>query len=231
MISLGTMFSVARRSALPSLSLLSAPVTGVRFVSIMSSLSNNPGAYRKKKRLGRGPSSGKGKTSGRGMNGQKQKEKVARWHEGGQTPMHKMLPKFGFNVYQKKKYVKLNLDRVQSWIEQGRLDPSKPITMKHLLDSRACRGIKDGVKLLANVRISVFTCQMQVACADLNVSAPTGKRELQVSYQHHRQRCLKRSCQGRPGPRRKSNLAILQPTEYVPSHTSLSISIPHTNSF
>lgn len=48
--------------------------------------------------------------------------------------------------------MKLNLDRVQEWIEQGRLDPTKPITMKHLLDSRACRGVKDGVKLLGNVR-------------------------------------------------------------------------------
>ncbi|KAK9244550.1 ribosomal protein L18e/L15P [Lipomyces tetrasporus] len=118
--------------------------------SVMSALGNVPTAYRKAKRVGRGPSSGKGKTSGRGMNGQKQKESVHPWFEGGQTPLHKTLPKIGFTNNFAQDLVKLNLGRLQEWIDKGRIDPSKPVTMKHLLDSRACRGIKDGVKLLAD---------------------------------------------------------------------------------
>ncbi|KAK9469128.1 ribosomal protein L18e/L15P [Lipomyces arxii] len=117
--------------------------------TIMSALTNNRDAYRRAKRLGRGPSSGKGKTSGRGQNGQHKREGNAPWFEGGQTPMHKMLPKLGFRNRGHQDLVKLNVSRLQSWIDQGRLDPTKPITMKELLDSRACRGIKDGVKILA----------------------------------------------------------------------------------
>ncbi|KAK9327825.1 ribosomal protein L18e/L15P [Lipomyces starkeyi] len=118
--------------------------------SVMSALGNVPTAYKKAKRVGRGPSSGKGKTSGRGMNGQKQKESVHPWFEGGQTPLHKTLPKIGFTNTFAQDLVKLNLGRLQEWIDKGRLNPSQLITMRDLLDSRACRGIKDGVKLLAD---------------------------------------------------------------------------------
>ncbi|KAK9236126.1 ribosomal protein L18e/L15P [Lipomyces kononenkoae] len=130
------------------------PLAGQQLVSgkrtVMSALSNVPTAFRKAKRVGRGPSSGKGKTSGRGMNGQKQKESVHPWFEGGQTPLHKTLPKIGFTNNFAQDMVKLNLGRLQEWIDRGRINPSRPITMKHLLDTRACRGIKDGVKLLAD---------------------------------------------------------------------------------
>ncbi|KAK9447409.1 mitochondrial 54S ribosomal protein uL15m [Limtongia smithiae] len=128
-----------------------------RSASIMSTLYNVPSSYKKKKRVGRGPSSGKGKTSGRGMNGQKQKESVAPWFEGGQTPMSKLLPKLGFSNYGRKDYVKVNLSKIQQWIDMGRLDPTQPITMKHLLDSRLCHGIKDGVKLLADGKETLTT--------------------------------------------------------------------------
>ncbi|KAK9463316.1 mitochondrial 54S ribosomal protein uL15m [Lipomyces oligophaga] len=129
---------------------LQKAVQSKRHGSIIANLRNVPSSYSKKKRVGRGPSSGKGKTSGRGSKGQKQKESVQPWFEGGQTPISKLFPKIGFRSRIKKDYVQLNLERVQEWIDAGRLDSSEPITMKHLLDSRLCRGIKDGVKLLGN---------------------------------------------------------------------------------
>jgi hypothetical protein len=73
--------------------------------------------------------------------------------------------------------VKLNLGRLQEWIDKGRLNPSQPITMRDLLDSRACRGIKDGVKLLADVSYMSFVEWHQVF-ANINY---TGKGKFQDS--------------------------------------------------
>ncbi|MCJ1474891.1 YmL10 [Lambiella insularis] len=121
-----------------------------RHASILSSLSDNPSAYNKKIRRGRGPSSGKGKTSGRGHKGQKQHGKVPRGFNGGQTPLEVVHGTRGFvNVFSVD-MVPLNLSKVQSWIDQGRIDPSRPITIKELADSNCVGKIRDGVKLLAD---------------------------------------------------------------------------------
>ncbi|KAI9783246.1 MAG: YmL10 [Geoglossum umbratile] len=119
-----------------------------RPVSILSSLSDNASAYNKRIRRGRGPSSGKGKTSGRGHKGQKQHGKVPRGFQGGQTPVEIVKGERGFTNNFSVEMSVLNLDRVQSWIDQGRLDPLKQITLKELVESRCLHGIKDGVKLL-----------------------------------------------------------------------------------
>ncbi|KAF2185857.1 ribosomal protein L15 [Zopfia rhizophila CBS 207.26] len=123
-----------------------------RSASILSSLSDVPSAYKKKIRRGRGPSSGKGKTAGRGQKGQHAHGKVPAGFEGGQTKLSITQPVRGKNKHVpfKVEMSPINLDRIQSWIDQGRLDPSKPITMKELNDSRCLHGVKkDGVKLLA----------------------------------------------------------------------------------
>ncbi|KAF2503189.1 ribosomal protein L15 [Lophium mytilinum] len=120
-----------------------------RAASILSSLSDNAGAYSKRKRLGRGPASGKGKTSGRGQKGQKAHGKVPAGFNGGQTKLEVTQGPRGFLNHFSVDMSPLNLDRLQNWIDQGRLDPSKPITMKELNDSRCLHGVKDGVKLLA----------------------------------------------------------------------------------
>lgn len=120
--------------------------------SILASLHDNPDALRKNvKRLGRGPGSGKGKTAGRGHKGQKARSGngAPRGFEGGQTPISRLFPKRGFNNHGEEVLSPLNLDSLQSWINQGRIDPALPITMKQILDSRVIHGIKDGVKLLA----------------------------------------------------------------------------------
>ncbi|KAF2262985.1 ribosomal protein L15 [Lojkania enalia] len=122
-----------------------------RAASILSSLSDNPGAYNKRVRRGRGPASGKGKTAGRGQKGQHAHGKVPAGFEGGQTRLAITTPPRGKNKYNpfKVEMSPINLDRIQSWIDQGRLDPSKPITMRELHKSRCLHGVKrHGVKLL-----------------------------------------------------------------------------------
>jgi large subunit ribosomal protein L15 len=125
-----------------------------RCASILSSLSDNKGADNKKIRRGRGPASGKGKTGGRGQKGQHAHGKVPAGFEGGQTPQSITNPDRGRNKYNPftVEMSPINLDRIQSWIDQGRLDPTKPITMKELHKSRCLHGVKrHGVKLLARV--------------------------------------------------------------------------------
>ncbi|KAK3209909.1 hypothetical protein GRF29_44g1037238 [Pseudopithomyces chartarum] len=123
-----------------------------RSASILSSLSDTKGAYSKKIRKGRGPASGKGKTAGRGQKGQHAHGKVPAGFQGGQTPLSITKPERGRDKYNpfKVEMSPINLDRIQSWIDQGRLDPSRPITMKELNQSRCLHGVKrHGVKLLA----------------------------------------------------------------------------------
>ncbi|KAF2863166.1 ribosomal protein L15 [Piedraia hortae CBS 480.64] len=121
-----------------------------RNASILSSLSNVKSSYSHPKRVGRGPSSGKGKTSGRGHKGQKQHGKVPAGFTGGQTPDHIVHGERGFVNHFSSKFSKVNLDKIQYWIDKGRLDPSKVITVRELVKSRCIHGIqRDGVKLLA----------------------------------------------------------------------------------
>ncbi|KAF1962186.1 ribosomal protein L15 [Byssothecium circinans] len=129
-----------------------APFLQQRNASILSSLSDNKGAYNKRIRRGRGPASGKGKTAGRGQKGQHAHGKVPAGFEGGQTPLSITTPVRGREKYNpfKVEMSPINLDRIQSWIDQGRLDTSKPITMRELNKSRCIHGVKrNGVKLLA----------------------------------------------------------------------------------
>ncbi|EXJ84008.1 large subunit ribosomal protein L15 [Capronia epimyces CBS 606.96] len=121
-----------------------------RSASILSSLSDTPGAYNKRIRRGRGPASGKGGKSGRGSDGQKQHGKVPAGFNGGQTPEHIVHGKYGFTNLHATEMSPINLNRIQSWIDQKRLDPSQPITLLELVRSRALHGIKDGVKLLGD---------------------------------------------------------------------------------
>ncbi|KAH9828902.1 hypothetical protein Tdes44962_MAKER02331 [Teratosphaeria destructans] len=123
-----------------------------RSASILSQLSDNKGAYSKRIRVGRGPSSGYGKTSGRGHKGQKQHGKVPVGMQGGQTPDWKVHGRRGQNLPSQfvKDFSKVNLDKIQAWIDKGRLDAEKVITLKELGSSRCVHGVgADGVKLLA----------------------------------------------------------------------------------
>jgi large subunit ribosomal protein L15 len=115
----------------------------------LNELSDRPGATRAKKRLGRGVGSGLGKTSGRGIKGQKARAGVAiKGFEGGQMPLHRRLPKRGFNNIFAKKFNELNLGKIQAAVDSGRLDGKKPITVEALREAGLIRRAKDGVRLL-----------------------------------------------------------------------------------
>ncbi|KAJ9474768.1 54S ribosomal protein L10, mitochondrial [Pseudozyma hubeiensis] len=104
-----------------------------------------------RKRLGRGPSSGRGGTSTRGHKGQKARAgngKPVPGFEGGQTPLTRRYPKRGFNNVHGQTFVPVNLDKIQHWIDRGLLDPSRPITAKELYETRCVHSLKDGVKIL-----------------------------------------------------------------------------------
>ena len=116
----------------------------------LNELRDNPGAAKKAKRVGRGPGSGKGKTAGRGIKGQKSRSGVAiNGYEGGQMPLYQRLPKRGFNKPNRKQYAVINLGNLQTFIEAGKIDAKKDITEDVLVESGLVRRKRDGVRLLA----------------------------------------------------------------------------------
>ena len=120
----------------------------------LNEIRDRPGSTKPKKRLGRGPGSGLGKTSGRGMKGQKSRSGVAiKGFEGGQMPLHRRLPKRGFNNIFAKDFNEVNVGRVQSAIDAGKLDAKSPITVEALLAAGVIRRVRDGVRLLGNGEI------------------------------------------------------------------------------
>lgn len=115
----------------------------------LNEISDRPGATKAKKRLGRGIGSGLGKTSGRGQKGQKSRSGVAvKGFEGGQMPIHRRLPKRGFNNLFAKDFNEVNLGRVQAAIEAKKLDVKNPVTVQALLEAGLIRRVRDGVRLL-----------------------------------------------------------------------------------
>src|ERR1700687_5402737 len=117
----------------------------------LNEISDNPGANYKFKRVGRGIGSGKGKTSGRGGKGQTARSGVAiNGFEGGQTPLHRRLPKRGFNnkIFQKD-YKVVNLRRLQQALDAERLTVQDTIDSKALVAAGVLRRVGDGIRLLA----------------------------------------------------------------------------------
>ena len=117
----------------------------------LNDLKDNDGATKQRKRVGRGIGSGKGKTAGRGVKGQKSRSGVAiKGFEGGQMPIHRRLPKRGFNNIFRKDYNELSLSALQEVIEKGKISASETITVEVLVKAGVLKKAKDGVRLLAN---------------------------------------------------------------------------------
>jgi large subunit ribosomal protein L15 len=115
----------------------------------LNEIRENEGAHKKRMRVGRGPGSGKGKTSGRGVKGQKSRSGVAiGGFEGGQMPLYMRMPKRGFNNPNALKLAEVNLWRLQDAIEAKKLDIKKDITGEALVAAGVIRRVKDGVRLL-----------------------------------------------------------------------------------
>ncbi|MCO6383964.1 MAG: 50S ribosomal protein L15 [Vannielia sp.] len=108
------------------------------------------GSTHSKKRVGRGPGSGKGKTAGRGIKGQKSRSGVAiNGYEGGQMPIYQRLPKRGFNKPNRKKFAVVNLGLIQKFVDEGKLDAKGTIDEDALIASGLVRRKLDGVRVLA----------------------------------------------------------------------------------
>ena len=115
----------------------------------LNELRDNAGAAKKRMRVGRGPGSGKGKTAGRGIKGQKSRSGVAiNGYEGGQMPLYQRLPKRGFNKPNRKSYAVVNLGMIQKFVDAGKLDASA-INEDSLVASGLVRRKLDGVRVLA----------------------------------------------------------------------------------
>ncbi|TNC46613.1 50S ribosomal protein L15 [Rubellimicrobium rubrum] len=121
----------------------------------LNELRDNPGASKKKVRVGRGPGSGVGKTAGRGIKGQKSRSGVAiGGYEGGQMPLYMRLPKRGFNKPNRKEYAVVNLGLIQKFIDSGRIDAGQPITEEVLVSSGVLRRARDGIRVLSKGEIT-----------------------------------------------------------------------------
>ncbi len=116
----------------------------------LNELRDNPGAARKSKRVARGPGSGKGKTAGRGIKGQKSRSGVAiGGYEGGQMPLYRRLPKRGFTKPNAKSYAVVNLGQIQAFVDAGKLDAKAEVTEDALVAAGVVRRKLDGVRVLA----------------------------------------------------------------------------------
>ena len=120
----------------------------------LSEIADNTGSRKKRMRVGRGIGSGKGKTSGRGGKGQTARSGVRiKGFEGGQMPLHRRLPKRGFNNVFRLEFAEINLDRLQQAIDAKLLDADTVINAESLVKSRVLKGSKDGVRLLGRGEI------------------------------------------------------------------------------
>ena len=116
----------------------------------LNQLRDNDGARKSRMRVGRGTSSGKGKTAGRGVKGQTSRSGVAiKGFEGGQMPIHMRLPKRGFNVPNRKKLNAVNLGRLQVAIDAGKLKKGATVSAASLVEAGVLRRQLDGVRILA----------------------------------------------------------------------------------
>ena len=135
----------------------------------LNELRDNEGATKKRKRIGRGPGSGTGKTGGRGIKGQKSRSSVAiNGYEGGQMPLYQRLPKRGFNKPNRKKFAVINLGLIQKFIEAGKLDAKAEITEDLLVETGIVRRKLDGVRVLAK---GEFSSKIRMSVTGASTSA------------------------------------------------------------
>src|SRR5689334_18938192 len=132
-------------------------------------LRDRAGARKARRRIGRGIGSGKGKTGGRGGKGQTARSGVAiKGFEGGQMPLHRRLPKRGFENIFRKEFAIINVGRLQQAVDAGRLDPGTMIDGEALVRSGVLRRAKDGIRLLGGGKL---TAKITVTVAGASKSA------------------------------------------------------------
>jgi large subunit ribosomal protein L15 len=152
----------------------------------LNELAPQDGSTKNRMRVGRGPGSGKGKTAGRGVKGQKARSGVSiAGFEGGQMPLHMRMPKRGFNSLNRKDFAEVNLWRLEQAIAAGKLDASAAIDADVLIKAGVVRRVKDGVKLLGkgeltsklNLTVYSATASAREAVEKAGGSVTTTKKE------------------------------------------------------
>jgi large subunit ribosomal protein L15 len=155
-------------------------------MSKLNEIAPREGSTKNRMRVGRGPGSGKGKTSGRGVKGQKARSGVAiNGFEGGQMPLHMRMPKRGFNSRNRKDFAEVNLWRIEQAVAAGKLDAKVAIDAEALLKAGVIRRAKDGVKLLGkgelktklNITVYAATASAREAVEKAGGSLTTTKPE------------------------------------------------------
>lgn len=145
----------------------------------LDEIRDNPGARKSRIRVGRGIGSGKGKTGGRGVKGQKSRTGVAvKGFEGGQMPLHRRLPKRGFHNIFRLDYNVLQVGKIQEAIDAGKVNASEPVTVSVLVAAGVLRRPKDGVRVVGGGELkSAVTLEVAYATASVAsaVEAAGGK--------------------------------------------------------
>ncbi len=135
----------------------------------LNELRDNPGATKQRMRVGRGIGSGKGKTAGRGVKGQKSRTGVSiNGFEGGQMAIYRRLPKRGFHNIFRKDYVTVNLGRLQAAVDAGKIDAGQPVNAASLVACGVVRRAKDGIRLLGTGEL---TTKLTIEVAGASKSA------------------------------------------------------------
>jgi len=142
----------------------------------LNEVKDNAGATRNAKRVGRGIGSGTGKTSGSGHKGQKARSGVSiNGFEGGQMPIHRRLPKRGFNNIFRKDYVEVNLGTLQAAIDAGKLDAGKPVDAAALVGAGVISKARDGVRILGKGELTSKKVEIHAAGASKSAVAAVEK--------------------------------------------------------
>ncbi|MCF8486036.1 MAG: 50S ribosomal protein L15 [Rhodobacteraceae bacterium] len=135
----------------------------------LNELADNDGATKSKKRVARGPGSGKGKTAGRGIKGQKSRSGVAiGGYEGGQMPLYRRLPKRGFNKPNRLDFAVVNLGLIEKFISLGKLDAQAEITEDVLVAAGLTGHKRDGIRILNK---GAFTAKVNLVVAGASAAA------------------------------------------------------------
>ncbi|MEM6491720.1 MAG: 50S ribosomal protein L15 [Pseudomonadota bacterium] len=148
----------------------------------LNELGDNRRASKARMRVGRGIGSGKGKTSGKGQKGQRSRSGVSiKGFEGGQMPLHRRLPKTGFNNPFRKDWREVTLRRLQAAVDAGKLDAGKPVDAEALKAAGVLRRVGDGVRLLGGGTVtSALTLKVSGATksAEAAITAAGGTVEI-----------------------------------------------------
>jgi large subunit ribosomal protein L15 len=167
----------------------------------LNEIRNNPGAHKRKLKVGRGSSSGLGKTSGRGVKGAKARTGTKVYgFEGGQMPLHMRMPKRGFNNIFANDFAEVNLGRIQKAIDEKRLDASGKITEETLRSAGLVRRSRDGIRLLGDGELKA---KLDIEVAGASKSAAEAVKKAGGTLSVTFQKKIWKNKKGEPGKRQQ----------------------------